>query len=117
MVKTNCAGMASERNAPAVPSDPEVAMDVDTHGAFTDEELTELALDADPDAAVEADAVSLFDAVSAEGEGDRGGLLPGWYMPAVASGLRPLHGWKRRVVWLIIASFLLINAYGLRRPS
>ena len=90
-------------------------MDLDAHEAFTDEELTELALAADPDAPVDADAVSLFDAVSAEGEGDggRGGLLPGWYMPAVAGGLRPLHGWKRRVVWLIIASFLLINAYGL----
>ena len=88
-------------------------MDLNPHDAFTDEELTALALAADPDAPVDPDAMSLFDAVSEDAEGDRGGLLPGWYMPAIASGLRPLDGWKRRVVWLIIASFLLINAYGL----
>src|SRR5947209_19978922 len=113
MVKMNCGGMASERNAPAVPSDREVDMDLNTHDAFTDEELTALALAADPDAPVDRGAMSLFDAVPEGGEAEPSGLLPGWYMPAVAGGLRPLHGWKRRVVWLIIASFLLINAYGL----
>ena len=74
---------------------------------FTDEELTELALAADPDAPVDYDAVSPF------ATAHPAGLLPEWYMPAVAGGIRPLRGWRRRVVLLIIASFLLIDAYGL----
>jgi hypothetical protein len=41
------------------------------------------------------------------------GLLPDWYMPAVAGGVRPLRGWRRLVVIVIVASFVVINAYGL----
>ena len=34
-------------------------------------------------------------------------------MPSPARGLRRLRGWRRWVVLLVIASFLLIEAYGL----
>ena len=80
---------------------------------FTDEELSELALAADPDAGVADDAVPLSEYLGwAAGSGE-GELLPGWYMPAPAGAGRMLRGWRRRVVLLIVASFLLINAYGL----
>jgi hypothetical protein len=83
----------------------------DAEPAFTDDELTELALAADPDVVVADDAVPLSELLAGESEG--GGRLPGWYMPpAMASG-RLLQGWRRRVVLLIVASFVLINAYGL----
>ena len=75
---------------------------------MTDDELTALALAADPDTEVEDDAVSLW-AATEMGPDD---LLPAWYMPAPA-GSRLLHGWRRSVVLVVIASFLLINAYGL----
>ena len=73
----------------------------------TDEELTALALAADPDAPLDDDAVSIW-----ELDPDRGDpLLPEWYMPAASGGARP--GWRRRVALLLIGSFLLINAAGL----
>lgn len=73
-----------------------------------DAELTELALAADPDTTVAADAVSLWDLAG----WDRGQLLPTWYMPAPMMG-RSAPPWQRVVIALIVASFLLINAYGL----
>ena len=79
---------------------------------FTDEELTELALAADPDAGVADDAVPLSDLLAA-GSSDREDLLPGWYMPLPMGGGRVLTGWRRRTILVIVASFLLINAYGL----
>ncbi len=75
---------------------------------ITDAELTELALAADPDVAVAADARSLWEVAG----WDRGVLLPGWYMPAPMQG-RSSTGWQRWVIGLVVASFLLINAYGL----
>jgi hypothetical protein len=77
---------------------------------FTDDELTELALAADPDAGVAADAVPLDEFLGDSGAGE---LLPDWYMPAPAGAARLLQGWRRRVVLLIVASFVLLNAYGL----
>src|SRR5438067_9176756 len=77
--------------------------------ALSDEALTALALSADPDYEVGDDAVSLWDLTSSASED----LLPSWYMPAATRGTRLLYGWRRRVVFLIIVSFLLINAYGL----
>jgi len=77
--------------------------------ALTDDELTALALAADPDVELGADAVSLWDV----GASEPADLLPAWYMPSAMAGTRLLHGWRRRVVLLIIFSFLLINAYGL----
>jgi hypothetical protein len=77
-------------------------------GEVSDEELTALALAADPDMPVDSDAPSLADLV---GPGT-GGLLPAWYMPGVA-GSRRLSAWRRSVALVIVAAFLLITAYGL----
>jgi hypothetical protein len=78
---------------------------------FTDDELAQLALAANPSEGVAADAVPMHQYLGA-GEGG-GELLPDWYMPAPAGAGRLLQGWRRRVVLLIVASFLLLNAYGL----
>jgi hypothetical protein len=83
-------------------------VDLRTEETVTDEELAALALAADPDAEVDDDAVSLWSA----GEASADDLLPAWYMPAPAA-TRLVHGWRRSVVLLVIASFLVINAYGL----
>jgi len=78
---------------------------------FSDDELAELALAADPNAAVADDAMPLRDYL---GLGHHSGeLLPQWYMPAPAGAGRLLQGWRRRVVLLVVASFVLLNAYGL----
>jgi hypothetical protein len=76
---------------------------------FTDDELAELALAADPEAGVADDAVPLKQFLG-DGSGE---LLPDWYMPPPMGGGRLLHGWRRRIVLLIVASFVLLNAYGL----
>lgn len=75
---------------------------------ITDEELTALALAADPDADPGPDAVPLWslDVPMAPGG------LPGWYMPAPAAA-RPDRGWRRVVVYVIIAAFVAIAASGL----
>lgn len=78
--------------------------------AFTDDELTELALAADPEAGV---AVPMGELMGSEGWTGAGELLPGWYMPPPIGSSRLLRGWRRRIVLLIVASFVLINAYGL----
>ena len=70
-----------------------------------DDELTALALAADPDAPVDDDARPLTEAGA-------DGLLPAWYMPAPTTRRR-LTGWRRRVALLSISSFIAINAYGL----
>jgi hypothetical protein len=75
---------------------------------LSDEDLARIALLADPDAAVPADAVPLDQALGDPTEG----LLPGWYMATPARG-SALRGWRRDVVWLIIAAFMTITAYGL----
>ena len=82
---------------------------------FSDEELAELALAADPDADVTDDAVPLRDYLGLGGQSEE--LLPDWYMPAPAGAGRLLLGWRRRVVLLIVASFVLLNAYGLCSTS
>jgi len=81
----------------------------DTGGVFTDDELSALALAADPDMAVDDDAVSLWDRTGSEVMH----LLPEWYMPSPFGGTGQLRGWRRRVVLLVVASFLVITAYGL----
>ena len=75
----------------------------------SDDELTAEALAADPDAAVADDAVPLARVLGSGAPGP----LPEWYMPAPMGGQRRLTGWRRHVVMLVIASFLLITAYGL----
>ena len=75
----------------------------------SDEDLAAMALAADPDAQPDEDAVSLWD-LTAE---DADELLPTWYMPSPMARTRLLYGWRRSVVLLLIASFILINAAGL----
>lgn len=76
---------------------------------ITEDELAALALTADPDQEVGEDAVSLWDVAPEDSEN----LLPSWYMPSPMARTRLLHGWRRSVVLLLIASFVLINAAGL----
>ena len=73
---------------------------------ITADELTALALAADPDTSVPDDAVP-FDVGGAE----EGGLLPAWYFPVPAG--RQVRGWRRRMVLLVAGSFLLVSACGL----
>ncbi len=87
------------------------AQDVDC--TLTDEELTELALAAGPDAVVADDAVPLSELLGGTEWAGTDNLLPGWYMPPPMGASRLLRGWRRRVVLLIVASFVLINAVGL----
>lgn len=87
----------------------ELRPDQDETGALglelSDEELTALALAADPDAPLNEDAVPF--------QVPLGGspALPGWYMPAVTA--HHVRGWRVPVVVLLVASFLLIDALGL----
>jgi hypothetical protein len=75
-------------------------------GSITDEELTELALAADPDAPISPDAVPIGMYVSQFAD-----ALPLWYMPPVVrSGARR---WKRPVVLVVVIGFVLIDAMGL----
>ena len=78
---------------------------------FTDKELTDLALAADPDAGVAPDAVPIDEFLASDDAGDADDRLPSWYMPAVARG--SLHGWRRRVVLLIVISFVAAAVYGI----
>jgi hypothetical protein len=77
--------------------------------AIDDAELERLALAADVDEPLPADAVSLWDLDDPVEEC----LLPGWYMPVPMPGGRRLTGWKRRVAIAVIAAFVLIDAAGL----
>jgi hypothetical protein len=76
---------------------------------ITDDELAAMALAADPDAKLDEDAVSLWNVGLEESEE----LLPAWYMPSPMARTRLLQGWRRSVVLVLIASFILINAAGL----
>ena len=78
------------------------------HG-LTDDELTELALAADPDAPLAADAPSYWEVMAPGAVG----LLPEWYMPSTFGAGRLRRGWRRRVAILLIVAFLAIDAYGL----
>ena len=73
---------------------------------FSDEELAEFALAADPDAPLSADAVPMNLHLARFGA-----ALPQWYMPPAmaASGAR----WRVPFVAAIVGAFLLIEALGL----
>ena len=76
-------------------------------GEISDEELTELALCAEPCDIASADAVSVREYLGIEGTG----LLPDWYMPDAAG--RPAS-WRTSLVLLaIVATFLFIEIMGL----
>ncbi len=75
---------------------------------MTDEELTALALAADPDAPLSDDAVSIWEL------DDRAApSLPDWYMPTPRAAAPAGPGWRRRVALVLIVSFLAIDAAGL----
>ncbi len=76
--------------------------------ATSDTELERLAVAADPDAVVPPDAPPLHEVLGTSPEG----LLPSWYMATPAGG-QVLRGWRRAVVWTVIAAFLTITAFGL----
>jgi hypothetical protein len=80
--------------------------EVEAGERFTDEELTALALAADPDQPLDPDAVPFTgsDAVFPE-------LLPAWYMPVPVARVR--NRWHIVVVLLIVVAFGLINGLGL----
>jgi hypothetical protein len=78
----------------------------DDREAWTDEELTALALASDPDAALDATAIPLVDSSSSSL-----GLLPSWYMPAIALGTAQRY-WKI-VVLVLVAALVAIEAAGL----
>jgi hypothetical protein len=83
----------------------QVGWEGDTPG-FTDAELTELALAADPNAPLDIDAVPLAEYLE-----EAPGLLPPWYMPAPMARHSP--SWRLPVVLVIVAAFLIIEAFGL----
>jgi hypothetical protein len=77
-----------------------------TAADITDDELTALALAADPDQPVAPDAVP----ISLGGAAPHG-LLPAWYMPApMSAGRRPSRRW---VLGGLVAILVVINGAGL----
>lgn len=79
--------------------------DIEDLESITDEELTSLALAADPDAPIPEDAVPF-----GSDEGLAVDLLPSWYMPAPS--LRRSR--KRTIVFAgLVFSLLIINVMGL----
>jgi hypothetical protein len=73
---------------------------------ISDEELTALALAADPDAPIGDDAVPVS---SLQADGDP--LLPSWYMPVSASRAR--KDWRAVVAIAIAVGLVLINAFAI----
>jgi hypothetical protein len=70
------------------------------------DELTALALAADPDAPIPDDAVPFGDAAA-------NGLLPSWYMPGPGGLVRSGRRWRRVVALIAITAFIGIDAAGL----
>jgi hypothetical protein len=73
---------------------------------ITDEELTALALAADPAAPLDSHAVPLSVYL-----GQLPTLLPSWYMPPAMSSSG--SKWRTPIILAIVAAFLIIEAYGL----
>jgi hypothetical protein len=78
----------------------------DLNEPLTDEELTALALAADPTAPLSEDAVPLSVHLA-----HFGAALPLWYMPPAVS--RGGRAWKMPVVLAVVGAFLLIEGLGL----
>jgi hypothetical protein len=93
----------------AVGPDGVGAATVPVFTGISEEQLTELALAADPNEPVDEDAVPL--SVYLGDLEEPGGLLPQWYMPTpmARSGSR----WRLPVVLVIVAAFVIIEAAGL----
>jgi len=75
-------------------------------GFITDEELTALAIAADPNPVIDRDAIPWSVSSPAELH-----LLPGWYMPAPHARRR--GWWPTTVIAMIVVGFLIIDAFGL----
>ena len=90
---------------------PVGATDEELDEPISDEELTALALAADPDAPLADDAVPLSSYLAQIPGLLPPGLLPGWYMaPATAgSGSR----WRTPIIVAIVVAFVMIEAWGL----
>jgi hypothetical protein len=73
---------------------------------FSDEELTALALAADPITSLATDAVPW-----GGGELRMPSLLPNWYMPSPSYQIK--GRWTRAIVITLIVGFLVIDAFGL----
>jgi hypothetical protein len=73
---------------------------------FSDEELTEQALAADPNASVDPDAVPMHSLLVEFPE-----LLPAWYMPA-PGGFTRTRG-KRVMATVFIGALVVVNMCGL----
>jgi hypothetical protein len=73
---------------------------------FSDEELTALALAAEPITSLPNDAVAW-----GGGDSRTPSLLPNWYMPTPSYQLR--GRWTRAIVITLIVGFLVIDAFGL----
>ncbi|MGO9340995.1 MAG: hypothetical protein ACLP6E_00540 [Acidimicrobiales bacterium] len=81
-------------------------MSVERVAVFSDEELTALALAADPDQPLDQDAVPLSEYLSGSVD-----LLPEWYMAPVVA--RHIRRGPQLIVLMIIGAFLVIEAFGL----
>jgi len=82
-------------------------MDDEQYGrSISDDELTALALAADPRAPLDPDAVAWNGLML-----HRSGLLPDWYMPTPAA--MRTERLPRALVITLIVGFLAINAFGL----
>ena len=88
------------------PANTLMTEDGEGSATISDEELTALALAADPDQPLGADAVPLADYLA-----DAFGPLPEWYMAPVMAR----HSGRRRqaVILGVVGAFLLIEAFGL----
>lgn len=75
----------------------------------SDAELEAQALAAEAVDVADDDAVSYWELTERQDLG----LLPDWYMPGPGAGARRLDGWKRNLAWLLVGTFLAINAAGL----
>ena len=83
---------------------------------FTDEELTELALAADPDRPLDPDAIPIGQYLAQEPLGQYlaagAGLLPSWYMAAVTARAGA-NRWRTIIILAVVAAFVTIEAFGL----
>jgi hypothetical protein len=79
---------------------------IDDGTPFSDDELSALALAADPITALADDAVPW-----GGGDSRTPSLLPNWYMPSPSYHLR--GKWTRAIVITLIVGFLVIDAFGL----
>ncbi|HXQ44142.1 MAG TPA: hypothetical protein VN816_05855 [Acidimicrobiales bacterium] len=73
---------------------------------ITEDELTALALAADPDRPLDPDAVPLSVYLA-----QVPGLLPQWYMPSATASCG--SRWRTGVILAVILAFVLIEAWGL----